>query len=1747
MLKRTLAWLLTVLMIVGMMPISVFATEKEEPIVTITFDDSNTGSQVTLEYPSERYDTIQKLIGTNSYEDFVIGAEQSELLAYIADGRASNIVITLHQNIELDSPINFYNEYFQIPVEYAVTLDGKGNTITWADGYTGTLINVESGVNLTIKDLTIDGENAFTFYNDTTTVENGQNWYTRFVDVGEEDKAVNANVIVNAGELTLGEGTVIQNVTIASDGDNGKTANTESGFYLMYNDDLALIKSNGGKVAMDRAKIAGNAGIVLNAVNAKTVISSSVIDGNMGCGNKGGIIIADNGTMSINNTSVCKNKAMARSATILGVINGAEVTFNAEMNNNKHIGVGSNTAGAIVVLEGASQFVMNGGSISDNVGGRAGAIASRWVGSNYGQHEDTSIKLLGGSITGNTVSNDSWNGASVFLRSPAAIGEGMTIEGTIVVNANPGELEITGGVHNGELIVTDGLTASISGGTFNYDPTEWLENGLVATKNDDGTWAVSDNYAAWVKEQLLAGNSVTLDRDIVITDYDLVNALVLPSNGNGKHDERHGNGAVFHVIKPGVVLDLNGHSITWDAHDDAYCNARQVSLFMVTATGNEGETADLTVIDSSDAKSGKVDVYGMGTGMYVVCVGAEATIDGGTWTNYPCNTCDASNIFIYPSHGGSLYITGGKFEQKDSDYLLGWNGSSKPTTNNGVGVDQDETKVVISGGTFVNFDPEEVKFFDTANGSAESKIDGCAENYESKDNGDGTYGIIPTVLAVAEIEINPGVIETREITIENWADFAAILGEYTNLPVTLTLNSDIKLTDEVLTVAGTAEKIIDLNGYNLTGTFTEETTAFIYVTGGCEFTIKDSSADAAGGIHAVDTNGMLSNLIRVETDATMIIESGNYTQDASVDGAGMIDSRGDEIITVNGGNFRLYNIGSASNGSPWIFNASSQNTKNIIVNGGTFNADIIHQYYPFEVMAPKEKALVKGNDGIWSFVDAVAYVNEQEWSSAWYTNEVGYATLEEAIAACEDARTKNGKTSAEEFVTIIGTVTLNASVANDNDRKIVGNVVLGAPEASLTASKNDNLVVTSGINGYEVVYEEGVYKLSKIDLPDVVVTDIKDDLEDTDPDLTFALNFAIKDLENLSEEYLEKLMAAYGSHYVDYVLTIKGLSDTDVTFNADGDADGYLAGRYAAWENGAWLSVPFEDVTVANGESLYIMEYAAKLMGQSGLRFTLAEVAEIVVNFDCGVYFTPEFINANPDAVITLQLKVFTEDADGNKIDDINVATNVFRFANYVAMIAAEGKQTQYFETLDAAIDAAADGETVTLINNIDLAKAELQLLDGEYDTYFLVEGKSVTVDLNGKKISGAYSGDGMLVGVFSTDNNGHLTLTGNGTVDVKAIGNVYALIANYGKDCSVIIKNGTYTLDKASSALIYSDATSGETPDSGKGVVVYDGSFTLGNVNTGENGSPWIFNVSGKNEQDVYVVGGTYNFDVSHQYWAHEVYIPFGYYCQNNNNGTWSVEAGAVAVIEEINDGYIRWVGYADLSDALAAIVVGGKDKGTPDNIVDTVMLLKDTEEELVLVKAGVVFNLNGHTVKAANVLSFGDVIDNDGTTDGKGGIVISNNRTQAFVQLQPKNTYMPIYDTANGCYKFFEYTFENKGYNPNTFVEGSAYTYGVNLKFTNKEAYSIIANSEDSGISLTFNVKLSHRDNSIITFVYSNQGLKDWANASSTSTKTLSLTMRLYGYETIPAGVTVDVNPIISTISGVVVDYGVKASVTV
>lgn len=160
--------------------------------------------------------------------------------------------------------------------------------------------------------------------------------------------------------------------------------------------------------------------------------------------------------------------------------------------------------------------------------------------------------------------------------------------------------------------------------------------------------------------------------------------------------------------------------------------------------------------------------------------------------------------------------------------------------------------------------------------------------------------------------------------------------------------------------------------------------------------------------------------------------------------------------------------------------------------------------------------------------------------------------------------------------------------------------------------------------------------------------------------LSFALNFTFDGLENWTEEYIEALLAQYGNWLVDFRLTISGLTAESVRFNADDEtADGYLGGQYDDWSEN-WVYVPFTDATIADDGSLLIMNYAAGNLDEPGLRYTLAEVAAIVVDFDCGMYFTPAFFEANPDVQVKLELVVVPVDENGVQGEEESLTTNVF-------------------------------------------------------------------------------------------------------------------------------------------------------------------------------------------------------------------------------------------------------------------------------------------------------------------------------------------------------------------------------------------------------------------------------------------------------------------------------------------------------
>ncbi len=132
----------------------------------------------------------------------------------------------------------------------------------------------------------------------------------------------------------------------------------------------------------------------------------------------------------------------------------------------------------------------------------------------------------------------------------------------------------------------------------------------------------------------------------------------------------------------------------------------------------------------------------------------------------------------------------------------------------------------------------------------------------------------------------------------------------------------------------------------------------------------------------------------------LTIENGTFHMDNSEDS--MVYTNGSGIVKVNGGTFTLDKVGTRDNGFPHIFSTYGQNVNNITVNGGTFNADVLHQYYAFEVNSSVNNALVDNGNGTWTIVTdgAVAYVTERYTTfSTDYSNEVGYATLADAVAA----------------------------------------------------------------------------------------------------------------------------------------------------------------------------------------------------------------------------------------------------------------------------------------------------------------------------------------------------------------------------------------------------------------------------------------------------------------------------------------------------------------------------------------------------------------------------------------------------------------------------------------------------------------------------------------------------------------------------------------------------------------------------
>jgi len=209
----------------------------------------------------------------------------------------------------------------------------------------------------------------------------------------------------------------------------------------------------------------------------------------------------------------------------------------------------------------------------------------------------------------------------------------------------------------------------------------------------------------------------------------------------------------------------------------------------------------------------------------------------------------------------------------------------------------------------------------------------------------------------------------------------------------------------------------------------------------------------------------------------------------------------------------------------------------------------------------------------------------------------------------------------------------------------------------------------------------------------------------------------------------------------------------------------------------------------------------------------------------------------------------------------------------------------------------------------------------------------------------------------------------------------------------------------------------------------------------------------------------------------------------------------------------------YSSLQDALNQVGSGVVTMGQDVEI----------EERFLEVPAGVTLDLNGKKLTVDNIFAFGNIID---STDGNGRLVISNDKTQAFVGLQETNSYLPLYDT--NCYRFFSYEVINAGWRDHAShpdkVEENAMQFGIKVFFNSEKAYELL--QADGTLVLDLNIdgrNIPYKFNaSTMTKLYE----KVTANEESWNKRSsAAITLTMSGLNSLESGAVITAVPTLSS----------------
>ena len=417
------------------------------------------------------------------------------------------------------------------------------------------------------------------------------------------------------------------------------------------------------------------------------------------------------------------------------------------------------------------------------------------------------------------------------------------------------------------------------------------------------------------------------------------------------------------------------------------------------------------------------------------------------------------NSTVYIAGSGTVTINGGMFETekswKDFYYVLN-------IQNNKTGT------FVVSGGTFVNYDP-----------------------MVGDDNRHGNF------VAAGFYSIKEGNVYTvsktkpvAQIGTDNYASLkTAFEGAKKGDTVTMIADYNVEKIEDTVESQNivSVDMTLDLNGHKIT--FFAEMSEYknnhvaIYVKNGATFTVTDSSAGGTGGIiSTLDKSSKPGDNIGPYTfdvvdNSNLIINGGYYL------GGGTVAQVETGKVTVNGGVFEINPYG-----KPYCYDfmfncidsAYIDGTATIEVNGGTFK-----NWDPFNSAGDIKEGVnarftmegvgvTKNSDGDYVATSGkVAQVVDVNGDSV-----AAYATLAEAVAAAKKGETVTLVADTAENVVVNKNLKIDLGdyTLSSGDKDIVftvekGNVIINADKGGIRGGSGSNNVaikVTEGnltING----------------------------------------------------------------------------------------------------------------------------------------------------------------------------------------------------------------------------------------------------------------------------------------------------------------------------------------------------------------------------------------------------------------------------------------------------------------------------------------------------------------------------------------------------------------------------------------------------------------------------------------------------------------------------------------------------------